>query len=81
MLLSKCNLKKLKANHSSAQNPAKFSNFEFSFRVGFGAKTNTARKQNVISTASIWYISPSHDCLSRFGFLLTHRAYLGNCHG
>ena len=40
---------------------------------------NTARKQHV--TFSVRYISLSHDWLSRFGFLLTHRSYLGNCHG
>ena len=30
----------MKNIHSSAQNPAEFSNFEFSYRVGFGAKNN-----------------------------------------
>jgi len=71
--------KNLKNVHSSAQNPAEFSHFEFSFRVGFGAKTNIGRKQHVIYTA--WYISLSRDWLSRFGFLLTHTTYVGNCHG
>ena len=49
------------------------------FRVGFGAKTNIARWQLVICTD--WYISVSSNSLNRFGFLLTHRNYLGNCHG
>ena len=71
--------KNLKNTHSRAQNPTEFSNFELSFRVGFGAKTSTARKQHVIST--VLYISLSRDWLSRFGFLVTHSAYLGNCHG
>ena len=71
--------KNLKNFHNSAQNPAEFWNFEFSFRVGFGPKTNIRRKQHVISTA--WYISLSRDWLSRFGFLLTHTTYVGNWHG
>ena len=41
----------MKNIHSSAQNPAKFSNFDFSFRIGFDNKTNKARKQHLISTA------------------------------
>ena len=52
---------------------------EIQWRVRFDLTINTARKQHVIS--SVWYISPSHDWLSRFGFLLTHTSYLGNCHG
>ena len=52
---------------------------EAQWRVRFGAKINTARKQQVIS--NVWYISLSHDWLGRFGFLLTHRGYLGNCYG
>ena len=41
----------MKNIHSSAQNRAKFSNFELSFRIGFDNKTNTACKQHLISTA------------------------------
>ena len=64
----------MKNIHSSAQNPAKFLTFEFSFQVGFDDKMNTACKQHLISTA--WYISLPRDWLSHFGFLLTHRTYL-----
>ena len=71
--------KNLKNFHSSAQNLAEFSNFEFSFRVGFGAKTNIGRKQHVIYTA--WCISLSRDWLSRFGFLLPHTTYVGTVMG
>ena len=68
-----------KLSLGAPENPAEFSNFEFSYRVGFGAKTNSARKQHVISTA--WHISISRDWLGSFGFLLTYRTYVGNCHG
>ena len=49
------------------------------FRGGFGSKTSTARKQGVIIT--VWYISLSRAWWGRFGYLLTHRIYIGNCNG
>ena len=52
---------------------------EIQWRVRFDLTMNTARKQHVIF--SVWHISLSHDWLSHFGLLLTHRSYLGNCHG
>ena len=61
--------KNLENIHNSAQNRAEFSNFEVSFRVGFFAKTNSARKQHVISTA--WYIWLSRDWLGRLWVFIT----------
>ena len=50
--------KKLKNIHSSAQNPVEFLNLEPSFawfRLGFGAKMNTARIKTLHVISTVWY--------------------------
>ena len=48
----------MKNIHSSAQNPGEFLNLEPSFawfRLGFGAKMNTARIKTLHVISTVWY--------------------------